>query len=129
MMVSATNNIRKGRSQRSNSHEFSACAQPDRLKVIWSVTSRAKRGQQETAPHARGLLLITLVLYVFFQAQYSNHSLHTTFLFITMANIKKMIRRKLKDLRTNDADYVIPIQNPQEDDIIIPYVVFSGFRG
>jgi len=46
-----------------------------------------------------------------------------------MANMKKKIRRKLKDLRANDANYIIPIKDPREDDIIIPYVFFSGFRG
>jgi hypothetical protein len=92
----------------------------------------SKRGRQETAPHARGLLLITLVLHVF-PAQYSNYALHTTFLLIAMASkyfLKKRTKRvKLKDQRTDDANNIIPIKDPREDDIIIPYVFFSGFRG
>jgi hypothetical protein len=37
-------------------------------------------------------------------------------------SLKKMT--KLKDQRPNDAYNIIPIPNPQEDDIIIPYVFF-----
>jgi len=76
--------------------------------------------------------LFTLVLHVF-PAQYSNYALHTTLLLIAMArkyvSKKRTKRVKLKDQRTDDANYIIPIKNPREDDIIIPYVFFSGFGG
>ena len=82
--------------------------------------------------------LFTLVLHAF-KAQYSNHSLHTTFLFIAMvgkpfskksnkSEKKSNKSAKLKDQRTNDANYIIPIENPKKEDIIIPYVFFSCFR-
>ena len=71
--------------------------------------------------------LFTLVLHVF-PAQYSNYALHSTFLLIAMfkksAQKKKTKRVKLKDQRTDDANYIIPIENAREDDIIIPYVLF-----
>jgi hypothetical protein len=35
---------------------------------------------------------------------------------------KKRTKRMLNDERTNDAYHIIPIKDPREDDIIIPYV-------
>jgi hypothetical protein len=39
-----------------------------------------------------------------------------------MGGIEIKIKRKLKDQRPDDDDHLIPIPNPQKDDIVIPYV-------